>query len=453
MNFQKLHPPERLELRMKHLILRFITVSILMMFTSVLSSAAQLSLDSTTIVRMEQRDIGTEKQNLIPATQFLGIDVRNLPDNNLSLHLYGWGRADLADNSYNDKKADGSLTYAYLHYRFRNPDAGIRAGRLFVREGIINEQIDGISARAALPLGFGVSAFGGANVHTPNLYGESSDGKGDTIYGGRLNYNLKGLFELGVSGLYESRAPALVNYTNGNHRLVGADIWFAPYKVLDLMGNSIYNTETKSFAGHSYLLNIRPVTRLLLSSEFSEYKEKSFLYSWAMFSGAGLNPDERSRITGVRGSYGVTKDLDLSADYKHYSRLSGTADRAGIKLKLSFLDNSVRSGVSYHYLEAEEGFAITGNSSASYHELRSYLMFDGKNYFGAIDLLGLFFKEKIYNQDSALEATLSLGYHLSPELSISGDVTFGKNPQFSDEVKGLVRINYNAILDNKGGKK
>lgn len=429
-----------------------VRLSLLITMFPALLDAAELSIDSSTIIRFEQREMGPDKQNMIPATQFLGLDVTKMADGNLSLHLYGWGRADLADNSYNDSMSSGDLTYGYLQYRPKSVDADIRAGRFFVREGIVNEQVDGMSARTSLPLGFGISAFGGATVHTEKLFGEDSDGKGDYIYGGRFNYRYKGALELGVAGVYEDKAPVLRNYANGSHRLVGGDIWLSPAKVLELMGHSSYNTETSGFAEHSYLLLLKPLKQFVLNGEFNDHRERNFLYSWSMFSGAALNPSDKSRSIGAGATYEMAKGIEVGADYKHYEREMGNADRYGGELKLAFLDNKVRSGVGYHYLQAGKGFAITGNPSATYHEVRGYLMHDGKSYFAAVDLLGFFFKDKIYNKDSMLEGVLSLGYRISPVLTISGDVSYGRNPQFENETKGLVRLTANTIA-SKGGKK
>jgi len=143
---------------------RFLALSLALLIPSTLV-AAEVSVDSDTIVRFEQRDVtGGSAEDLMPATQFLGLDAKKLWDGNLSLHMYGWGRADLADESYNNNKTAGNLTYGYLLYRFDKDAADIRAGRFFVREGIVNEQVDGLSARASLPYGFALSAFGGATV-------------------------------------------------------------------------------------------------------------------------------------------------------------------------------------------------------------------------------------------------------------------------------------------------
>jgi len=425
--------------------------------------SAEVSVDATSIVRFEQRaDPGFPKKHLLPATQFLGLDVANLGDGNLSLHLSGWGRGDIWDKSYNNDQFAGRLTYGYLQYRFKEANADIRAGRFFVHEGVVNEQIDGVSVRTDLPLGFGVSAFGGANVHTEKLFAENSDGKGDGNFGGRINYRYKGVLELGVSGQYETRAPALTSvladgitprYKNVNHRLVGGDVWFSPHKAVELMGHTSYNTVTKGVAEHSYLMNIKPLRHLVLTGEYNEHREQNYFYSWANFAQLALNPAERSRSLGGSASYEISKALEIAADYKRYTRSFGNADRYGADIKVSFLDNSVRGGLGYHYLRAGKEFAIIGQPSASYHELRVYALHDTKTYFAAIDLLDYIFKDKVYNEKSAWEAMASLGYHLTPDLALSGDFSYGRNPLFIEEIKGLARLTYNMTFDSKGGKK
>ena len=40
-----------------------------------------------------------------------------------------------------------------------------------------------------------------------------------------------------------------------------------------------------------------------------------------------------------------------------------------------------------------------------------------------------------------------------PNLVLSGDISYGRNPEYLDETKGLLRLTYNLTLDGKGGKK
>jgi hypothetical protein len=416
--------------------------------------SAEISVDATSIVRFEQRaDQGVSKKDILPATQFLGLDADKLADGNLSLHVYGWGRYDIADKSYNDDRFGGKLTYGYLQYRFKAANADMRAGRFFVHEGIVNEQIDGVSLRTDLPLGFGLSAFGGANVHTKKLLNENSDGKGEGNFGGRLNYRYRGVLELGASGQYETDAPTLINHNTGDHRLVGGDIWFSPHKSVELMGHTSYNMVTKGVAEHSYLMNVKPLQHLVLTGEFNEHREHNYFFTWVTFPQLALNPADRSRSIGGSASYEIGKAVEIAADYKHYVREFGNADRYGADIKFSFLEHSMRSGLGYHYLRAGNTFSAVGNPSASYHELRAYALHDTKTYFASVDAIDYIFKEKINNEKSAWEAMASLGYHLTPDLAVSGDFSYGRNPQFTEEIKGLVRLTYNMAFDSKGGKK
>ena len=438
---------------MKKLLCRLLTTASLLTAANP-ATAAETTIDAATIIRFEQRDVsGSSKQSLMPVTQFMGLDLDKLADGNLSLHFYGWGRVDLRDKSFNDDHTDGSLTYGYLQYRFKEANADLRTGRLFVREGIVNEQLDGISARSDLPLGFGLSAFGGATVHSQHLRGENSDGKGDTLFGGRASYRYKGLLELGISGVYEGKAPTLVNYANGDHRLVGGDIWLSPHRMVEFLGHTSYNPESSGVAEQSYLLNIKPLQSLVLTAEFSEHRDRSSQFAWAMFSGAALNPADKSRSTGMSASYAINKAVELAADYKHYSREIGNADRYGANARFSLLNNALRSGVGYHYLQAGSGFAIGNSPSASYHNLRGYLMHDSQTCFVTMDALGYFFADKVFNENSAWETIVSLGYHLTPALALSGDVSHGRNPEFTRETRGLLRLTYNMTFAGKGEKK
>ena len=416
--------------------------------------AAEVQTDTTAVIRFENRDVtGGDRQSLVPATVLLGLDAAKLADGNLSLHLSGWGRYDLGDNSYNKDSAGGYLTYGYLRYRFNAANADIRAGRIAVREGIVNELVDGTSLRTDLPYGFGISAFGGATVHNRNLPGETSDGKGNGIAGGRFGYRYGGLLDVGISGVFESNAPALQLHSNSNYRRYGGDVWLSPHRMIELTGHSSYNPETKKTADHSWRVNITPQQGLTLTGEFDEYNERSYLSSWAVMNAAAIDPSHTSRITGGRASWQLSKTALLSADYRHYSREAGAADRFGGELKLTGFDNSLRSGIGYHYLNADRNFAIISTASASYHEVRAYVLRDTKTYFASLDALGYLFKEKIYGENNSWELLASLGYHLTPALAVSGDVSHGRNPEFTSETKGLLRLTYNMTFDAMGAKK
>src|SRR5690349_24877151 len=113
----------------------FLTLALVTLLPS-LACAADAVVSSTTLFRFEQRAFpGFSKQTVVPATEYLGADMEKLGDGNLSFHLYGWGRVDLADRSTSDGTTDGSLASGYLRYSFRTANSDVKAVRFFVREG------------------------------------------------------------------------------------------------------------------------------------------------------------------------------------------------------------------------------------------------------------------------------------------------------------------------------
>jgi len=80
-------------------------------------------------------------------------------------------------------------------------------------------------------------------------------------------------------------------------------------------------------------------------------------------------------------------------------------------------------------------------------------MYDSKSFTGALDFINYLFKERVFNEKQAWEVVGSLGYHLTPQLFLSGDVSYGRNPEFSEETRGLVRLTYNTTFSTAGGKK
>lgn len=414
---------------------------------------AETSVDAMTIVRIAQEERGSEKKDQMPLLQYLGVDATNLADGNLSLHVYGWGRYDLKDKSFNDQRWGGELNYGYVQYSLPYANANLRTGRVFIREGIVNEQVDGVSAHTDLPYGFGISAFGGATVRTEDYPGESKDGKGDALYGGRLNYRYGGMLELGFSGLYESDRMDLTNPGNrvlsdvglfGSRRLIGGDIWFSPCRQMQLMGHTSYNTETDGVAEHSYLLNINALEKLSISGEFTEYHERDLFYSSLMFSRLVTNLSEKSRTAGAWVSYEPTESLEMIADYRYYSRDRGDASRFGGDVRLSKLEKALRLGLGYHYLRSGPDFAVfpSASTSGSFHEGRAYAVYKSESYVASADWTGYFFRENIEGKSNAWEVVASLGYPIAPGLILSGDIGYGQNPQYDDEVKGLIRLTY-----------
>ncbi|HEY6007552.1 MAG TPA: hypothetical protein VIU40_04455 [Geobacteraceae bacterium] len=432
--------------------------SMLVLVLPSICHAVDMGVNGTTIVRFEQRSVpGFSKTNVVPATQFLGIDADKLGSEALSLHLYGWGRVDLDQRSTAEKSPDGDLSYGYLNYRFPLADGVFRAGRFFLYEGVAAEQMDGLYARADLAKGFTLSAYGGV----PVLLDKDQHSKGDYIVGGRASYRVAGILELGASGLQEGRV-LLDKFTGEteDRGLIGADLWLSPVRMIELTGRTSYNTSTGGVGEHSYLLSLRPISPLTLSGEFNEYRFKNYFAftntistvfnsSTGRANSALFDPTTGDilRVYGATVTYMIAKPLEISLDYHHYDRNTlGNSDRFGGDLRLTLLDNKLRTGASWHRLHAATG-------ANSYHEMRAYALMDWGKIQTSVDAISDLYDDKIFDRYSAYELQGSLGYRIVPNVTLSGDVSYGQNPQLRDEVKGLVRLTFNYNTASKGAGK
>jgi hypothetical protein len=428
----------------------FLSLALVSLLPS-LACAADLGFSSTTLFRFEQRVIpGFASQTVVPATQFLRADVDKIGDGNLSLHLYGWERLDLAGRSTNEGPSDGDLAYGYLDYRFPTANAEIKAGRFIVKEGVAAEEIDGVSARADLKKGFTLSLFGGAPVKLDR----DTKSKGDYIVGGRGSYRLKGKLELGLSGLYEGGVTTnTADNTKDTRQLVGGDIWLSPHRFIELNGHTFYNSSTDGIAENSYLLAFKPSRIFSVSAIYNEQRfDNYFTYSNIR---SLFNPDNGGEVKSYGGgiSWAIAAPLEVTSDYRHYNRTSmvitdnnGNSDRYGIDARLTLLDSKLRSGLAYHRSDGASSFN-------SYNEVRGYSLYDSGRYVTSIDAIAQYYKNSIFNRKEAFELIASGGYRILQDLLLSGEIGYSRNPQFNDDIRGVLKLTYNYAYTSKGAKK
>jgi hypothetical protein len=430
-----------------------------------LAWSADLGVNGTTIVRIEEQGSpGTGKSRIVPGTQFLGIDAAGLADGNLSLHFNGWGRHDFDETSAGAHKNDGELTYGYLRYRFPKANGELKAGRLFITEGVAFEQLDGLAARADLAGNLTLSVYGGAPVRFDN------DNKGDYLGGGRLAFRVPGILEIGASSLYEKGAASRgfitgitpPDFIREDHRfLAGADIWLSPVSMVELSGHTDYNVATSAVAEHSYRLQVTPMKQLILAGTYNERLFKGY------FAGTNLpnlfqpNALDSSRSYGGSVTLVVAKPLSITADYTHIHRDTvGGSDRYGAEARLSFTAAKVQAGASYHRLDAPDittALVVLPSYDLSFHEVRGWVRYDPGRYFASVDAIGHFFDDRnnpnLNGKKTSYQVTASGGFRIADMVTVSGDVSYGENPQYTEEFKGLVRVNFAYAMTSKGGKK
>ncbi|GAM07810.1 hypothetical protein OR1_00079 [Geobacter sp. OR-1] len=401
-----------------------------------MAAGVEIGADGTTIIRIEERSVpGFAKQTVAPATQYLGFDAEDISIKGLSMHFYGWGRLDLADDSAESttpRSTDGNFTYGYLQYRFDKANARVKAGRFFVYEGIAAEQIDGVYARTDLNKGFTIAAFGGIPVRLDR------DGmtKGKYIGGGRLGYRYGGILDLGVSGLHEADSPTL--YGKEKRQMLGGDIWFSPHRMVELSGRSSYNGTTEEIAEHSYLLSVRPVSGLTAAVHYTDIRLKDYFAFTNVPSLFNPNNGDKFRSHGATVSYRITKlpfPAEVSLEYRHFKRDSkGNSDRYGGEIRLTPLDK-LNTGVSYARIAAANGIM-------SYNEARAFAMYSYGRFSVNLDAIGNIYDDSVYGKKDSYEITGGCGYAITPSLRVSGEATYADTPWYDKDVRGLLRLNY-----------
>ena len=454
-------------------------VALLATLMSASAWGQEVSLYGTTMAQMwKQETPGFDKATYTPATQYLGIDATKLGSDNLSLHLFGWGQADLSDaTSFDGSKSRGYLNYGYLQYRFNQANAEIKAGRMTVNQSTGFEQVDGISVRTDLRGGFTLAAFGGKPVlyRTVNPVTQSDyDFQRDLIFGARLGWRSGRAVEFGLSYLQDGTKaakdltfPSATDYTR---KQMGADITITPTSSFDFRGRTVLDmashpavavgaTEPSKIAEHDYTATVK------LGSQWSvsgNYAERNF---FAYFAGTNLpslfRQDEKDMFKGWGGkvTWNTTASFQMTADYRHMHRESfGDANRAGGDLRWDFNEKSVLLGVGAHWVNAVDSKFVDPAApyrSLSHREARVWTLVTRGRLSASLD--GIVQRYETGNPYLAGMKTLyegvgSLGFQATPSMKVSGDISYGSNPVAKHETRGLLKAEYRFGTAKKGGK-
>lgn len=421
-----------------------------------IAAASDLKLDSTTLFDFHQEATpGFDKNLSTPAIQYLGLSIN--AGNGLYFHLYGWGKMDFA----NGNTAAGDLSTAYVDYRFPKSNGQIRAGRFFVSDGVINDQIDGGSVSADLKGGFRLSLYGGAPVaherDTTLRYNTVTGNtdvlkKGDNIAGGSLRYRLPNVLELSVSGVREGGLTTGPDEDLKNRReMVGADAWVHPFEKVEASGKFEYNTAIRGMADQRYSLVVKPVDRLAVTGEFNDYQLRQFFAFTTLPELFNNEGTERMRSYGGAASYRF--DIaTLTGTYKYYERAAGNGDRYGVNARFPMLNNRLITSAGYTRVNPTPT-TVPGSINSSYDEYNVYVEgHAGKlsaNVYGLVN----HYTEPVFNRTNEYSVSGSLGYEIAPGLNLSGDLIYSQNPQFNEEFRGFLRLRYTFAVASKGETK
>ena len=449
---------------------------------AVLMSAGLWSQDvsvyGTTLAQMwKSEGSGFDQATFAPATQYLGIDATNLGTDRLSLHLFGWGRADLSEQSSIAGKSGGDLAFGYLQYRLPYANAEIKAGRFNVSSSSGIEQVNGVSAKADLKGGFTVSAFGGQPVLYDRPVGSAAakddyEFQRNFIVGARIGLRVAKVGEFGLSYLQDGQNAAkdlpIPSATDYTRRHVGLDLRIAAHAAVELSGRTVFDVakhadpageSPSNIAEHDYALSVKAMDELAFAGTFTERNYRAY-YAGTNFHSL-FNQKEKGKFNAMGASvtWGSASKLQVVADFRHTKReLYGDANRIGADLRWAISGLKLNTGFGFHKVSADDmplkGEAVLHGYSHS--ELRAWAMHEKGKVSASVD--GIFYafddakNPNLNGKSSMFEVVGSLGYRVNGSLKVSGDLAFGANPEVKKEVRGLLRAEYRFGGGAKGGK-
>jgi len=400
------------------------------------SLGAETRIQSDTIFRVFQRDTAMDKDaTVLPVYEYLQIDTGELEDYGLSFHLYGWGRADLADSEYYEDQTDGDLLYGYLDYRGEGNQYGIRFGRQYVFEGVANEAVDGMRLSGNLGDYFFLSIYGGQPVGLSSEQGRS----GDSIIGGRLAHRYRSSYEIGVS------YKASENYGETAEEMLGVDLALSLPSDLSLSGYSSYNQESADWAEHSWELRV-PVGHFVLKPYYQHFSYEDYFATGAN----AVNPF-RGLAQSEEGltAYG----LDALWQYDQNWTFGGKVKQHDYDQLDSAQTYSVLAawqGEELNQYGAEIGGTASGDTAGNDYTLVRLYGYSkamagrfGIDYLSA-DLVLVNYDEEIYGEDSSLFASFGGGKRFMGDaltVKLSGD--YSQDPYFDDDLRGTLTVSYN----------
>jgi hypothetical protein len=404
-----------------------VVLCILLISAPALANGLLISGESNTIFRGSKT---TDDRKLYPLYEYLRFSGENKAGDagTISFNIGGWGRADLGDRS-TDSRTDGDFQYGYLSYRGNQSNFQLNAGRQFVAEGVATERIDGLYLRSDLMAGFGAAVFAGSPVVTT----ETGFKGGDILYGARITHSMPKYYTVGLSAVRTDYGGSRIREEEG------LDLWLHPFKPLDLVGRSSYNSITSSWMEHNYTLTYNILENLRISAAGSQVNYKDYFFqvttpALSLTNGL-LDPNEKVTTLGGSVEYSPVKFLRLAVEYKNYDYdIAGQAKYYGGKATLP-LSESFVAGFSVYRMDGET------NRLRFY----KYRVFASKKLGKAditLDFLDVNYDDSVDGMKNTYSVTGAIAYAVTENLKVSADINYLKDPYYDNALAGLVKVTY-----------
>jgi hypothetical protein len=407
---------------------------VLAFFLAGSSSAADLSFQSETILRVFETDVrenGDDKgETVVPLYEYLRFDLENLSEKNLSFHAFGWGRHDFSQSNFFDRDTDGEFLYGYLQYSGSTDNLLVRVGRQYIFGVDSDSSLDGILVNTDISPWLSISAFGG---QPSSLRSENGRG-GDLTAGGRISLHQGNSIQFGLFYKY------VANDSNRDEEEVGFDLSSYLPKGVSLSGRSRWNLVTDGWAEHSYQglgrilgVQIRPFFEYFEYENFFNERENSadpfrFL----------AETEEKITTFGSDFTYPVIPSVDVGAKLKYYD-YDKRDESAQYISALAVWRWELLSEWG-----AELGLMNGDGSENRYFLGRTYVYKTLPPGFVTGDFVYAHYDEEILGRDYSVFFSLGAGRNFlddALEVKLSGD--FSSDPYFDTNLRGMLNVRYN----------
>ncbi len=386
--------------------------------------AAGVHLASSTLVRaFEDRD----GNRATPVYEYLQADLGELDDRGVSVHLYGWGRLDLADDDAFGDRAAGEAVYAYAQYTAGN-NLMVRLGRQYVFQGGANESLDGVRVDADVSPLFSFTAYGGVPVAVEEVDGRS----GDTLWGGRFGHHSGDRYDLGLSYKH------LANDGSRDDEFVGLDGSVSLPAGIGVSGRSLYSLATDGWAEHAYEADV-PAWGTRIRPFFQQVSYEDRFDTGENTGGpfrALAGSDERSTTLGADWWIPAAGPVDVTVRLHHnrYDERSSATYAAG----------SVRWPVAKALdLGGELGRMNGGDDRDRYTLLRLFAYWELPFGYATADAVYARYDEDVFGEDASLFLSATGGWRTPVEnLLVEVNADYGSDPYFDSNLRAFAAVRY-----------
>jgi len=361
----------------------------------------------------------------IPAYEYITLGSDNVGVQGLSVFLRGFGKLEVID-PVEGAKFDGDVLFYNLGYRTKNGRFRAKVGRQFIYGGAGNNVLlDGVMVQGRPWTDIDLSAYGGF-VTWPSLEFRSSN----YAFGARAAYDRWDYGRIGVS-LGLERDGGDIARAN-----IGLDFAYRQFRWLDLSGYVLFDT----------LDRLMPVQETKVAVAYIADRYFRFALDYGLFNPVGRLPKTsiftvftNSRYHAVGGEASVRGDGPLSVScfgrYFRYDENGENGYQIGIKPVLSF-------GYRQKYMVGLDVQRVRGYENAytlvrGFSSLRPW-----KKLELTLDYADYLYDEKVQGYDRSHVAGFTLGYQVVKGGRIQGDVVVTVNPEFRQQVAGLVKFVY-----------